>query len=268
VAEYELECTGDAERAVEQIRDLDFTAIGGEQSARWAAWHTRDTELALSLNDQRRTTDRAAEAIWQQIDLARIYRYLEPNESLAARAINRAAELLDEYGSESELANGAEFAALNADLHCLMGDAAKTREWIEKHKRRFRQESGGDVAEEAINRFYYAWTFACAGLHEEAIEELRVMLEEPGGHRFPYFDGAAPFDELENYPAYIALRERFGNLAGSTLSERTRLSGIGPQARSLEKQGSLRKQRASRQRVFVPDLSHPGGGPPGRQRVR
>jgi TolB-like protein len=266
-AQYELECTGDAGRAVELVGDVDFTTVGGNDIAFWAAWLARDTQLAIKLTKERLTSADTYAPIWQQLNRAAIYRYLEPDEALAARALAKAAELLDD-ATATEMAQAPTYAALKANYHCLNGDVAETREWIEEHKRRYREEFKGDVFEEANSRFNYAWAYACAGLHEEAIEELRVMLEEPGGHRFPYFDGAAPFDELENYPAYIALRERFGNLAGSTLSERTLLSGIGPQARSLEKQGSLRKQRASRQRVFVPDLSHPGGGPPGRQRVR
>jgi len=51
---------------------------------------------------------------------------------------------------------------------------------------------------------------ACVGAYDEAVEELRVMFEQPGGHRFPYVDGAAPFDSLEDHPGYKELRLRFG----------------------------------------------------------
>jgi hypothetical protein len=48
-------------------------------------------------------------------------------------------------------------------------------------------------------------------LHEEAIAELRTMLEQPGGHRFPYFDGLPVFDGIRDHPDYVELRQRFGN---------------------------------------------------------
>ena len=103
------------------------------------------------------------------------------------------------------------FAALNYTYHSMKGDAEETRGWIEEHKRRHRSEHKGDIAEEARNHFSYARSFAEAGLRDEAVEELRIMLEEPGGHRFPYVDGNPSFDVLRDHPGYVALRERFGD---------------------------------------------------------
>jgi TolB-like protein len=185
MARYELECTGNAERAADLVRDLDFSGIGGWGSAFDAAWQAGDAQLALSLNETEFANPGPAWPIWQQLVFAVVYRHLEPNEELAGRALGRAAELLESYKNDAALAQGEGFAALNYAYHSMKGDAAETRSWIEERKRRYRREYKGDLAEEAHNHIFYARSFAEAGLHDEAVEELRIMLEEPGGHRFP-----------------------------------------------------------------------------------
>jgi hypothetical protein len=44
---------------------------------------------------------------------------------------------------------------------------------------------------------------AGAGLNEEAITELRVMFEEPGGYGFPRVDAWPDFDGLGDDPRYL-----------------------------------------------------------------
>ncbi len=211
VAVYELECTGNAERAADLVRDVDFSGTGGGEYALWVAWQARDAQLALSLNETGPTNPGPDWPIWQQLNLAFVYRHLESNEALAGRALGRAAELLELYENDADLAQGEIDAHLNYIFHAMKGDAAETRGWIEEHKRRYRREYKGDIAEESNMHIYYAWSFADAGLHDEAVKELRIMLEKPGGHRFPYVDGDPGFDVLRDHPGYVALRERFGD---------------------------------------------------------
>ena len=63
-------------------------------------------------------------------------------------------------------------------------DSEETRHWVEETKRRVREETHGDRDVEATRHLYDASSLADAGLHKEAIEELRVMFEEPGGNGF------------------------------------------------------------------------------------
>lgn len=211
-AEFELECNGDAERVVDLMRNLDFSEdLGGIRTAITAGWHARDSGFLVSIFGTEYVGSDHEFPIWRQIELALVYIRLQPNKGLAEQALDKAAELLDEYGADAELAQRAAFADMKAYYYSLLGDAAETRHWIEEHKLRYRRIYKGDVAEEANNRFDYAWFFACAGLQDEAVEELRIMLEQPGGHRLPYVDGPPLSDILGDNPAYIALRERFSN---------------------------------------------------------
>ncbi len=92
----------------------------------------------------------------------------------------------------------------------MRGDGEATRRWVEEHRQRFRKEYKGDRAAEAHNHFFYAFNLAVAGLHDEAIAELRVMFEEPGGFGFRFVDAFPDFDAMRDHPGYIELRERFG----------------------------------------------------------
>ena len=51
-----------------------------------------------------------------------------------------------------------------------------------------------------------------AGLDDDALAELRVMLEEPGGRGFRFIDAWPDFDGLKNNPGYLELREQFGDV--------------------------------------------------------
>jgi len=212
VAQYELECNGDATRAIFLLRSVDFSAGNMDPDIGYVVgWRAQDAEFLKSYYATEPVEPDPEDPIWRHLGLSEVYRYLEPNEGLAQRELARAAALLDDYGADPHLAAGQQFADLNALYHALRGDAAETRRWVDERKRRFREEWKGDVAQEAIHRYFYAWDFVRAGLQEDAIEELRVMLEQPGGHRFPYVDGPPFSNSLGDNPAYSALRERFGN---------------------------------------------------------
>ena len=72
-------------------------------------------------------------------------------------------------------------------------------------------ETKGDVYARSFNPWAYAAFLADVGLHDEAIRELKTMLEGPGGRRFPFIDATPSFDVLEDHRGYIELRERFGD---------------------------------------------------------
>ena len=93
----------------------------------------------------------------------------------------------------------------------MRGDGEATRRWVEEHRQRFRKEDKGDRSAEADIHRNYALNLSHAGLHDEAIAELRLMFEEPGGSGFRYVDAYPAFDALKDHPGYIELRERFGD---------------------------------------------------------
>jgi len=211
LAEYELECTGNADRAVDLIRHVDFSRNGGVESAFWAAWRAGDVDLLMSLVKQEPTQQFPELDALRQISLADIYRWQNPDDAMLAAALRQGERELENYLDRFDLEHSASYAALRADYHSVRGDAEETAYWIAEHKVRFRNETKGDISEESKNRFAYAWDYAAVGMKDEAVEELRLMLEAGGAHRFPYIDGAPPFTALAGNPAYIELKARYGH---------------------------------------------------------
>jgi len=208
VANYELECTGDADRASELLADVDFQAADSFVlwTAREAAQLQRDGERMLELADMPRPGDDPFNDVFDQLSRSVALEQLGRDEEVKAtldRVAERLAEL--EQGNEGQ---GEAYAGARAWYNAMRGDADETRDWVEEHRRRFRQEQKGDKAEETYNHLGYARNLASVGLREEAIAELRVMLEEPGGHRFPFVDADPVFDSLKDHPDYIELRQR------------------------------------------------------------
>jgi len=211
VANYELECTGDAERASELLAAVDLRTADP-----WALWTAR--EAALLQRDFERVLELSAIAqpgedpfndVFDRLYRAVALWQLDREEELTATLDQVLARLVEL--EQSPRRERAAYAAARRWYHALRGDPDETRYWIMEHRRRFAEEEKGDKADEATNRLGYAADLTAAGLYDEAIVELRVMLEEPGGHRFRYIDANPIFDSIRQHPGYIELRERFRN---------------------------------------------------------
>lgn len=211
VAQYELECTGNSARADELLRDVDFADNFAAWSLAWdAAFHERDYDRALTLTGQLWPGTGPLAPVFRELCRAAIFRYLSRDDTAAEEAIEAAGSLFAEAELDANLKNSEQYATARFFLHSMKGEADSTRQWIGEHKRRYREEFKGDLAEEALNRLNYAFSLRSAGLYDEAVEELRIMLDEPGGHRFPYIDGFPEFEVLNDHPGYAELEERFG----------------------------------------------------------
>jgi TolB-like protein len=211
VAQYELECTGNARRASDLLREVEF-AVWDTFNAAWiAALHERDFERALTLAEIELSGTGSWGPVFSQLRRSETFRDLGQDEPAARRALDTAGERLEALEQNEDLLPSEVYAGTKIWYHSMRGDADAVIYWIGEHKRRFRNEFKGDRAQESRYHLYYAWSLADAGLHDEAVAELRTMLEAPGGHRFPYADGLPAFDVLEDHPGYVELRERFGN---------------------------------------------------------
>ena len=211
VAEYELECTGNARRASDLLWEVEFKVWDTYNAAWVAALHERDFERALSLAEIVLPVAPLLDPVFRQLRRAETFRYLGQDEAAARSALDAAGEMLEAAMQDEDLLAGQLYAATKMWYHAFQGDAEAVTYWIGEHKMRFRDEFKGDLVQESHLHLYYAQSLAGADLHDEAVTELRTMLEAPGGHRFPYVDSFPGFDTLDNHPGYIKLRERFGD---------------------------------------------------------
>ncbi len=212
LAEYELACTGDAGRASELLRDVDYEVDWHLWTARNAALAGRDYERALTLAEipfpqhQRYPLD----PVFDQLFRSWVLRLLDRDDESAA-VLDAVAESLDAVEAEGDHLGSEQYASAMSWYHSMRGDAEATQQWVAEHKQRFREESKGDRYWGSQNHFNYAWYLAGAGLYDAAIEELRIMFEEPGGWGFRFIDAQPVFDVLKDHPGYAELRERFGD---------------------------------------------------------
>ncbi len=211
VARYELECTGNAHRASELLRDVQFATEENWilWTARTAALLERDYQRMLELAKVPQPWTHPLDPIFDQLFQTSALRFLGREED-AVVTLDAVGEVLAALEREDNDV-GQVYARAKAFYHSLRGNAEATRYWVEEDRRRFRIEDKGDLADEATNHLYYADDLARVELHKEAIAELRVMFEQPGGHGFRYVDAWPPFDAMKNHPDYINLRERFGD---------------------------------------------------------
>jgi tetratricopeptide (TPR) repeat protein len=212
LAEYELECTGDAGRAGELLSDIDYEADWHLWIAREAAIVARDFERALVLADipLPQVQGFALDPVFDQLFRAVVLRFLHRGDESAA-ILDAVAERLADVATDDELAGSQQYSAAKVWYHSMRGDAEATRHWVEEDKRRFAMETKGDRFWGSQRHIEYAEYLANAGLHDAAIEELRVMFEEPGGHRFRRADARPALAVLKDHPGYIELRERFAD---------------------------------------------------------
>ncbi|MGD8733126.1 MAG: hypothetical protein PVI08_01485, partial [Gammaproteobacteria bacterium] len=85
-AEYELECNGDAKRAIDLLRNVDFSRdVSGIGVAIQAAWMARDDEFLLSRLGTEDLVPYPGWQVWRQLGLADVYLTLQPNQTMAER---------------------------------------------------------------------------------------------------------------------------------------------------------------------------------------
>jgi len=215
-AEFEMECTGDAQRALELFKSVDFSDLGNRLTAYRAALKVGDADYLLALIAWDDQDVQPLDDVWDELNTAQVQSLLLGDEAGSSLTLDRAADMLNRIGNDKRESESDYFAWTNGFYHSLRGEKEQTRYWIDQARTRFRARTKGDLAEEAVNRFDFATAYARAGMLDEAVAELRTMLEEPGGHRFPYIDGWPLFEVLQNHPGFIELRERFGRQATSS----------------------------------------------------
>jgi len=206
VAEFEMECTGDARRANELMRNLDFLSDWHRNTAANAAFCARDYQRLLEVNQSDIPVPAPWGRAWKDLGLADAYMRLGRTRE-ASVSLETAETALDELDAESR--SSADVAVATTWLHALKGDQQGTRHWAEVWRVRSHDETKGDRYTESEGHFYRASAYAMAGLYDAAVNELQIMLEEPGGKGFQFVELWPDFDPMRAHPGYVALQDRY-----------------------------------------------------------
>jgi hypothetical protein len=66
-----------------------------------------------------------------------------------------------------------------------------------------------DAVYDGVVRYKLARSLVIAGLHQQAFEQLDIMLSNPGAYRVMHLSLDPAFDGVRNDPEFVALMEKY-----------------------------------------------------------
>jgi TolB-like protein len=205
VADYELQCNGDAQRANRLLRDVEFTGYFQIIIARDAAEAARDYPRMLELWSHSIPLDIPALQYFDSLFRVKALRYLGRHRDADIELAAVGEALLSATGSAIE---SWFYAAAMSIYYTLQRDPDSIRTWFAETDRRRDAQTNGDFATAADGIGRRAIGFAYAGLYDEAIAELGIMVKTPGTFGLPFIDSLPQFDDVRDRADYIALFEQ------------------------------------------------------------
>ncbi len=175
-ADYELQCTGNAERAGELVRGYEFTSDDAVWAALAAAAFARDWERAIELLDEGEILygwwgDRAQD----QLQMAMLLRMNDQGAaSDALLDIVESAISANEPPAESPFRDNA-YKGIRMRYAALRGDDVETRRWADELSRNMQRAGAFDPITRATAYRFFAFEFADAGQADRAIDALELM---------------------------------------------------------------------------------------------
>lgn len=205
VADYELNCNGNAERANQLMTGVEFNSYLQLLTARDAAQAARNYERVLELTQHSVPISALPQRFLDKLVRVR-----------ALQALNReaeAADLLTDIEEEMRVAKGPGseswfFATVNGLFHAIQGNPEELRYWLAESDARMAKQTKGDPSIAATQLSRKAMMFATVGDYDEALEWLAKMIETPGADRMPFMNLLNEFDAMRDSDEYIALLER------------------------------------------------------------
>jgi tetratricopeptide (TPR) repeat protein len=210
VARSELQCNGNGQRANELLKDSEFNGFFQVLIAEMAAAAARDWSRLLAISEYSLPQEGPLFSTIGQLDGALALRNLNRTQDANA-FMDSVKEKMEAVEVNPLIVESSVFARIKSFYFAFQGDKDATREWVMETKQRREKENRGDQALKVSQYLYDARILTLAGLHSEAIEELRLSLESPGGDRFPLIDALPIFDVLKEDSGYIASRQRYAD---------------------------------------------------------
>ena len=206
-ADFELQCTGDAARAGELVRDIELTNDWAFWKGVEAAVMRRDWAHAIELLERGERVDNDwLDPLLTRVMLARALRHSGRVEEADA-VLDEIKMTVDDHPNEEITAD---FANLMLQYSSARKDSTETRRWADYIESQARASGPFDPLSSGSVYRDLAFTYAGADMADEAVDALRRMFEGGSFVTFRYIEQHPAFDSIRNHPGYAELRERYG----------------------------------------------------------
>ncbi len=211
-ADYELQCTGNTERAGELVRGYEFTSDSALWAALGVAAFARDWDRAIELLEQgEQSYDWWGDRVQDQLLLAMLLRKQgRHRESDALLDVIESAIGSSEPPDRSPFRDNA-YKGIRMRYAAMRGDDDEKRRWSDELAQNMQGASAHDPITRAAAYRFFAFEFADAGQTERAIDALKLMFAGPSFITFRYVDAHPAFDDLRDDPRYIELKRHYGD---------------------------------------------------------
>jgi tetratricopeptide (TPR) repeat protein len=122
----------------------------------------------------------------------------EAAQSAARSALSRLKTL------ETDSPRDYRFAEAESALYAILAEPEKVSRLVEETL----NSKPADAVQDGIIRYSLARSLVIAGLHQEAFEQLELMLSNPGVVRVNYISLDPAFDTVRNAPEFVALMKK------------------------------------------------------------
>ena len=184
------------------------------------AQHTSESEIVfgyIDLHVLARDFDEALEAVDEisdEMEIARALFRLREHwtaeiSQLAGRreaARDAARSALDRLKAlEAEIPRDYRYAEAEASLYAILAEPEKVSRLV----RETLESKPADAVYDGTVRYKLARSLVIAGLHQQAFEQLDIMLSNPGVFRVNYISLDPAFDGVRNDPEFVALMKKY-----------------------------------------------------------
>jgi TolB-like protein len=209
-AHYELQCNADGARAMELIEEWIGIDDGVLWLARLAAGIQRDYDRVLELLSMQEE-----HAFWWGDPLvdravrAGVLRIIGRDEEAHA-LLDSVQEEVDQHGPSSYEGLESDYAQLRVRIAAARGDHEAVRIWVGELSALMGDPEEADLL--SRNNYYreLAFTYAEAGMVDEAVDSLERFYETPNDMTFRFVEAHPVFDSIRDHPGYAELRARYG----------------------------------------------------------
>jgi len=129
-----------------------------------------------------------------------------PGRNFAEAARDAARSALDRLKAlEADIPRDYRYAEAEAFLYAILAEPETVSRLVQETL----ESKPADAVRDGVIRYSLARSLVIAGLHQQAFEQLDIMLSNPGPYRVMHLSLDPAFDGVRNDPEFVALMKKY-----------------------------------------------------------